>query len=56
MDEQTDDLEDDDANPDREGHRQAAHDGQAGILHEHPAAEPQVHGPAGELRNIRVSR
>ena len=48
MGEETHHLKDDDANPDREGHRQAAHDGQAGILHEHPAAEFQVHGPAGE--------
>ena len=41
-------LDDDDADPDREGHRQAADDRQAGILHEHPAAEFQVHRPAGE--------
>jgi hypothetical protein len=48
VDEQADDLEDDDAHPDREGHRHAADDGQTRILHEHPAAESQVHGPAGE--------
>ena len=42
MDEQADDLEDDDANPDREGHRQAAHNREARILHEHASADLQV--------------
>ena len=42
MDEQADDLEDDDANPDREGHRHAANDREARILHQHPAADFQV--------------
>ena len=42
MDEQADDLEDDDANPDREGHRHAAHNREARILHEHAAADFQV--------------
>jgi hypothetical protein len=41
-------LEDHGADADPERHRHAAHDGQAGILQEHPAAEFQVHGPAGE--------
>ena len=35
-------LEDDRPDADRECHRQPADDGQAGILHEHPAAEFQV--------------
>ena len=42
MDEQADDLVDDDANPDREGHRQAAHNREARILHEHASADLQV--------------
>jgi hypothetical protein len=48
MDEQADDLEDDEPDPDREGHRQPADDRQAGILHEHAGAELQIHRPAGE--------
>ena len=45
---QAEDLVDDEADPDREGHRHAADDGQARILHEHTAAELDVHRPAGE--------
>ena len=42
IDEQRQHLEDDGADADRERHRQPADDGEARILHEHPAAELQV--------------
>ena len=42
MEERRQDLEDDGADADREGHRQTTDNGEARILHEHPAAELEV--------------
>ena len=43
-------LEGDGAEPDAEGHRQAADDGEPGILHEHTEAQRQVEREAAEPR------
>jgi hypothetical protein len=43
-------LEDDGSEPDAEGHREAADDGESGVLHEHPEAQLQVERQSAQPR------